>query len=141
MDTRSFNGGFTPLEIMPGCSAARLDFRIIPTGFNAPLEFLTGFAFQYFFNFSDFPHREPPVHINDTFSSYLQIWVSLMDERSMLEIIFDEVVKSRYFSSLSFLRKSRAPRDYFNGFWTPAFAGVTDFGLFTRPSYLNRVGS
>jgi tungstate transport system substrate-binding protein len=35
---------FTPLEIMPRCSAARLDFRIIPAGFNAPLEFLTGFT-------------------------------------------------------------------------------------------------
>jgi hypothetical protein len=34
---------FTPLEIMPHCSAAGLDFRIIPTGFNTPLEFLTGF--------------------------------------------------------------------------------------------------
>jgi hypothetical protein len=47
---------FTPLEIMPRCSAAGLGFRIIPagfipfrdkslTGFNAPLEFLTGFTF------------------------------------------------------------------------------------------------
>jgi hypothetical protein len=35
---------FTPLEIMPHCSAAGLDFRIIPAGFNAPLEFLTGFT-------------------------------------------------------------------------------------------------
>jgi hypothetical protein len=35
---------FTPLEIMPRCSAAELDFRIIPAGFNAPLEFLTGFT-------------------------------------------------------------------------------------------------
>ena len=35
---------FTPLEIMPRCSAAGLDFRIIPAGFNAPLEFLTGFS-------------------------------------------------------------------------------------------------
>jgi hypothetical protein len=34
---------FTPLEIMPRCSAVGLDFRIIPAGFNAPLEFLTGF--------------------------------------------------------------------------------------------------
>jgi hypothetical protein len=34
---------FTPLEIMPRCSAAGLDFRIIPAGFNSPLEFLTGF--------------------------------------------------------------------------------------------------
>jgi hypothetical protein len=36
--------GFTPLEIMPRCSAAGLDLRIIPAGFNAPLEFLTGFT-------------------------------------------------------------------------------------------------
>jgi len=36
---------FTPLEIMPRCSAAGLGFRIIPAGFNAPLEFLTGFTF------------------------------------------------------------------------------------------------
>jgi len=46
---------FTPLEIMPRSSAAGLDFRMIPagfipfrdkslTGFNAPLEFLTGFT-------------------------------------------------------------------------------------------------
>jgi hypothetical protein len=35
---------FTPLEIMPCCSATGLDFRIIPAGFNAPLEFLTGFT-------------------------------------------------------------------------------------------------
>ncbi len=28
---------------MPRCSAAGLDFRIIPAGFNAPLKFLTGF--------------------------------------------------------------------------------------------------
>jgi hypothetical protein len=35
---------FTPLEIMPRCSAAGLDFKIIPAGFNAPLEFLTGFT-------------------------------------------------------------------------------------------------
>jgi hypothetical protein len=38
---------FTPLEIMPRCSAAGLDFTIIPAGFNAPLEFLTGFTFGY----------------------------------------------------------------------------------------------
>jgi hypothetical protein len=38
---------FTPLEIMPHCSAAGLDFRIIPAGFNAPLEFLTGFTFNF----------------------------------------------------------------------------------------------
>jgi hypothetical protein len=35
---------FTPLEIMLRCSAAGLNFRIIPAGFNAPLEFLTGFT-------------------------------------------------------------------------------------------------
>ncbi len=35
---------FTPLEIMPHCSAAGLDFTIIPVEFNAPLEFLTGFT-------------------------------------------------------------------------------------------------
>jgi hypothetical protein len=29
---------------MPCCSAAGLDSRIIPAGFNAPLEFLTGFT-------------------------------------------------------------------------------------------------
>jgi hypothetical protein len=33
---------------------------------------------------------------------------------------------------LSFLRKQES--SYFNGFWIPAFAGVTDFGLFTKPS-------
>jgi hypothetical protein len=37
---------FTPLEIMPRCSAAGLDFRIIQAGFNALLEFLTGFTFN-----------------------------------------------------------------------------------------------
>jgi len=41
---------FTPLEIMPRCSAvpsmARFHFRMIPAGFNAPLEFLTGFTFS-----------------------------------------------------------------------------------------------
>ena len=35
---------FTPLEIKPRCSAAGLGFIIIPAGFNAPLEFLTGFT-------------------------------------------------------------------------------------------------
>ena len=37
-------GGFTPLEIMLRCSAEGLHFRTIPAGFNAPLEFLTGFT-------------------------------------------------------------------------------------------------
>ena len=31
---------------MPRCSVAGLDFRIIPAGFNAPLEFLTGFTIR-----------------------------------------------------------------------------------------------
>jgi hypothetical protein len=35
---------FIPLEIKPRCSAVGLGFRIIPAGFNAPLEFLTGFS-------------------------------------------------------------------------------------------------
>jgi hypothetical protein len=34
---------FTPLEIMPRCTATGLHFSTIPAGFNAPLEFLTGF--------------------------------------------------------------------------------------------------
>jgi len=37
---------FTPLEIIPRCSATGLDSRIIPAGFNAPPEFLTGFTFS-----------------------------------------------------------------------------------------------
>ncbi len=37
---------FTPLEIIPHCSAAGLHFRIIPAGFYALLEFLTGFTFR-----------------------------------------------------------------------------------------------
>jgi hypothetical protein len=45
------NESFTPLEIIPRfpsgpAAAAGLDFRIIPVGFNAPLEFLTGFAYS-----------------------------------------------------------------------------------------------
>jgi hypothetical protein len=52
----------------------------------------------------------------------------------MFKFILDKVVKSPYFSNLSFLRKQES--SYFNGFWTLAFAGVTDFGLFTRPSFL-----
>jgi hypothetical protein len=32
---------------MPRCSAAGLGFRIIPAGFNAPLEFLTGFTMGF----------------------------------------------------------------------------------------------
>jgi hypothetical protein len=48
---------FTPLEIMPRCSAAGLDFRIIPAGFNAPLEFLTGFTKEGFTKLSIFVAR------------------------------------------------------------------------------------
>jgi hypothetical protein len=33
---------FIPLEIMLGCPPAGLDFRIIPAGFNALMEFLMG---------------------------------------------------------------------------------------------------
>ena len=33
---------------MPRCSVACLDFRIIPAGFNAPPEFLTGFTTSVF---------------------------------------------------------------------------------------------
>jgi hypothetical protein len=51
-------------------------------------------------------------------------------------IIDDGLVKSPNYPVLSFLRKSRAPRDYFNGFWTPAFAGVTVSGLFTDLSLI-----
>jgi hypothetical protein len=28
---------------------------------------------------------------------------------------------------------------HFNSFWTPAFAGVTESGLFTKPSTINRI--
>jgi hypothetical protein len=40
---------FTPLEIIPGCSARGLGFIIIPAEFNAPLEFLTGVTSEFFF--------------------------------------------------------------------------------------------
>ena len=46
---------FTPLEIMPRCSAAGLGFIIIPAGFNAPLEFLTGFTLLPIISSSHFP--------------------------------------------------------------------------------------
>ena len=49
---------FTPLEIMPRCSAAGLDFRIIPAGFNAPLEFLMGFTGLIFGFSGDFQETE-----------------------------------------------------------------------------------
>jgi len=54
--------GFTPLEIIPRCSALHtmrcralqarysgIISQIIPTGFNAPLEFLTGFTQDHFY--------------------------------------------------------------------------------------------
>jgi len=53
MEINSVASAFTPLEIMPRFSAAGLDFRIIPAGFNAPLEFLTGFTADGIF------HRPP----------------------------------------------------------------------------------
>ena len=34
---------------MPRCSMPGLDFKIIPAGFNAPLEFLTGLTFKSMF--------------------------------------------------------------------------------------------
>jgi hypothetical protein len=45
-----------------------------------------------------------------------------------------EVAPSVQLLSSSFLRKQESI--YFNRFWTPAFAGVTDLGLFIRsPTY------
>jgi hypothetical protein len=35
---------FTPLEIISPYSAAAQHYRIIPAGFNTPIEFLTGFT-------------------------------------------------------------------------------------------------
>jgi hypothetical protein len=46
MEEETSDGNFTPLEIMPHCFAAGLDFRIILAGFNAPGEFLTGFILE-----------------------------------------------------------------------------------------------
>jgi len=45
---------------------------------------------------------------------------------------FDETVKSQKNHLLSFRRRPES--SYFNSFWTPAFAGVTGLGLFTKPS-------
>jgi hypothetical protein len=42
----------------------------------------------------------------------------------------DESVKSQKIDLLSFRRKPES--SHFNSFWTPAFAGVTGLGLFTR---------
>jgi hypothetical protein len=70
-------------------------------------------------------------------SSGLRIAYGLEKDETDFRLKIDEVVISQYFSSLSFLRKQEST--YFNGFWTPAFAGVTDFGLFTRPSRLNNM--
>ena len=50
---------------MARCAAAGLDFRIIPAGFNAPLEFLTGFISlirmdtNYNYNKCRFPIYDP----------------------------------------------------------------------------------
>jgi hypothetical protein len=43
---------------MPRCSAAGLDFGIIPAGFNAPLEFLTGFTEVIYTLFGNFGSLE-----------------------------------------------------------------------------------
>lgn len=48
---------FTLLEIMYHSSEAGPDFKIIPVGFNAPLEPLTGFTFQSIFSLS------PPLRL------------------------------------------------------------------------------
>jgi len=53
---------------------------------------------------------------------------------------FDKFVKSQKINSLSFPPGSgsgmtaKSESSHFNSFWTPAFAGVTGLGLFTRPS-------
>ena len=39
---KQYRYSLTPLETLARCSAAGLDVRKIPAGFNAPLEFLTG---------------------------------------------------------------------------------------------------
>jgi len=41
-------------------------------------------------------------------------------------------VKSQKIDLLSFRRKPES--SHFNSFWTPAFAGVTELGLFTKAS-------
>ncbi len=47
----------------------------------------------------------------------------------------DDLVKSQFPSSLSFLRKQKT--SYFNGLWTPVFTGVTDSELFTMHHLLS----
>jgi hypothetical protein len=55
----------------------------------------------------------------------------------------DELVKSQKINLLSFRPGSESgmtakpESSHFNSFWTPAFAGVTGLGLFTKPSVLN----
>ena len=46
----------------------------------------------------------------------------------------DGLVKSRKIPFWSHRRKSES--SHFNSFWTPALAGVTELGLFTRASKL-----
>jgi len=48
------------------------------------------------------------------------------------EIKNDSFVKSPKTPFPSFRRKPES--SHFNSFWTPAFAGVTEMGLFTTPS-------
>jgi hypothetical protein len=55
---------------------------------------------------------------------------------------FDVSVKSQKINLLSFRPGSwsgmtaKPESSHFNSFWTPAFAGVTGLGFFTRPSNL-----
>ncbi len=49
----------------------------------------------------------------------------------------DELVKSPKIPFSSFRRKPES--SHFNSFWTPAFAGVTELGLFTKPSKLDEL--
>jgi len=58
---------------MPRCSAAGLDFRIIPAGFNAPLEFLTGFTLLWFSCLNLFK-REGVPSISDPLEKIQESW-------------------------------------------------------------------
>jgi hypothetical protein len=57
-------------------------------------------------------------------------------------LIIDESVKSQKIDLLSFRPGSgsgmtaKPESSHFNSFWTPAFAGVTGSGLFTKASLL-----
>jgi len=53
---------------------------------------------------------------------------------NLMQISFDKLVKSQKAYFLLFRRKPES--SHFNNFWTPAFAGVTELGLFTKLSLL-----